>query len=273
MQREIGQKIDISIDELEDISPQGIVITADDLLDLPSDIRALKQKAMTTRFDFSSILQKGLVAGALGGLVAWLVCEALTVLYPGWTAARSAGDILVKMGFFGAAIGAPISIALAMGDALYGFNSKRTARGLSIGLGVGLVGGFLGGLVGQFAYGALSGGADTSAFYVQIMVRALAWGVVGLFIGLSQGFLIPTRKRIVNSMLGGGIGGVIGGGLFDPVASVVGNAVLSRGVAIIVLGICTGFAISLVEQVAKEAWLQAVKGAFEIGRASCRERV
>jgi len=121
---------------------------------------------------------------------------------------------------------------------------EKAVRGGGLGLAIGGAGGAVGGVIGQIAYGAFSGGRDVisfSAIILQIAVRAFAWGLVGLFIGLGQGVMMRAYQKIINGLIGGVVGGFLGGGMS-------------------VLGLCTGAAIGMVEEIRKEAWLTIVAG-------------
>jgi len=109
-----------------------------------------------------------------------------------------------------------------------------------------------------------------SAIIPQIVVRAFAWSLVGLFIGLGQGTMMRASQKIINGLIGGAIGGFLGGLLFDPISLIFGGILasltgevsgwLSRLVGMSVLGLCTGAAIGMVEEVRKEDWLTIVAG-------------
>jgi len=48
--------------------------------------------------------------------------------------------------------------------------------------------------------------------------------------------------------------------LFDPIAKYSGNAVLSRLIAIVSIGVITGVGTALVENIAKQGWLKVIQG-------------
>ena len=127
-------------------------------------------------------------------------------------------------------------------------------------------------MVGQFIYVTLLGdsGHLQNLNLTDIAARTIGWAAVGAFVGLGQGVAIRSTRKILQGLLGGVIGGAIGGFLFDfigyAVAVVLGSAnsdlsgAASRAGAIIVLGVCTGAAIGMVEELAKQAWLRITQG-------------
>jgi hypothetical protein len=72
-------------------------------------------------------------------------------------------------------------------------------------------------------------------------------------------------KKIINGLVGGAIGGFIGGMLFDPIGVVMALSasnpgLVSRLLALIVIGAASGAAIGLIEELRKEAWLVITGG-------------
>jgi hypothetical protein len=91
---------------------------------------------------------------------------------------------------------------------------------------------------------------------------------MGLSVGLSQGLYPKNKKRILNGLIGGSIGGFLGGLAFDIIGSLFtdsmnDSAVISRAIAITLIGGLTGLGIGLVEQLTKQAWFKVVRGDFE----------
>ena len=218
---------------------------------------------------FSHVAGWGLLylalAGALGGFLAWAVNEPFTNDVAQETEPLS---ILLHMALFGASLGGFIGAALGSVEGLSTGVVDKALRGAGLGLIIGGAGGVLGGLLGQLLYGGLGGGRNLPLLG-QIALRAVAWGLVGVFVGLGQGAQGASPRKLVNGLLGGALGGFTGGFLFDPIGGVVqffvsGNGPhagwLSRVVAMVVLGLCTGAAIALVQELRKEAWLIVVGG-------------
>lgn len=64
----------------------------------------------------------------------------------------------------------------------------------------------VGGGIGQILYSAMGGGTFAISMGMQVLARTLAWGLVGLFIGLGQGISFRSSKKIINGLIGGMIG-------------------------------------------------------------------
>jgi hypothetical protein len=257
-------KIEITYEELQQDQPNQILITAEELAKPPPPRSyqpyTVPFHSKTRQFDLFTILRKGILSGAIGGLIAWVIAEIL--VHEDSSAAGTTLSVLLEMGYMFALIGGIIGGALGGSEGWQGAFTARVFKGLGIGLAVGLAGGFVGGVCGQLVYG-LMGGGNIQQILLQIMVRAFGWAMLGMFIGLGQGLVIPTKKRIINGLLGGLAGGAAGGFLFDPVGYIAGGGTVSRMIAITLLGGCIGAATGLVEQITKEAWLKVVKGLFE----------
>jgi len=214
----------------------------------------------------SMVLQMA-IAGAVGGFLAWAIQEPFISDY---SVRQGTLVILASMAGFGAVLGGLIGLALGSVEGIASRVGEKAVIGGLLGLAIGGVGGALGGLLGQIVYGAMGGGDPRGNIILQIGIRAFAWGVVGLFVGLGQGVMMRAPRKIVNGLIGGAIGGLVGGFLFDPlsvvatvIAHVAGASVggeLSRMVGMTIMGACAGLAIGLVEEIRKEAWLTIVAG-------------
>jgi hypothetical protein len=90
---------------------------------------------------------------------------------------------------------------------------------------------------------------------------------MGLGIGLAIGLIKPEKKRILYCSIGGVAGAFIGGFLFNYISEIFvasnGTGVISRGIAIILMGLLIGLGVGLLEQFAKAAWLKVIRGEFE----------
>jgi hypothetical protein len=177
----------------------------------------------------------------------WFVSEFLLV-----RAVSAGGSIEVAMvgAVVGASIGAGLSVVGGMSNAQWQQQLKRALPGL---LGGGL-GGAIGGLTGNL-------------LFTIGLPRALGWLIMGLGIGAVDGLYERSQSKIRNGLIGGGIGGLVGGFLFDPIVSMIasGSGMSSRATAFVILGICIGALIGLVQVVLKEAWLTVLDG-YRSGR-------
>jgi hypothetical protein len=213
-----------------------------------------------------SLLVQMVLAGAIGGFVAWAVTEPSARagdLNPGRH--QSIGAMLLEMALFGGAIGGFIAMALGAVEGVITAAWVRAVNGGLVGLAVGGAGGAVGAVLAQFLYSAAGGGHMATPMIQQLLVRAIGWAVIGAFIGLGPGLQMMATRKIINGLLGGLLGGFIGGALFDPISMVFGvlggaAGTPSRLVGIVVTGLCTGLAIGMVEELRKEAWLLVAAG-------------
>lgn len=245
-------------------TPEKIIIELDDLDDdeifpgMPSDSAGFSPtvKAGGNPIIRSNILQN-IIAGAIGGLLAWLVTE---MLFEDNGTAQSLEQIIIEMALFGGVIGGLMGSALGAAEGVITRVAPVALRGGAITLGVGFLGGMVGGGIGQILYSAMGGGTFAISMGMQVLARTLALGLVGLFIGLGQGISFRSSKKIINGLIGGMIGGLVGGLLFDLIGSVTMGGGTSRFIAITLMGAAVGAAIGMVDEIRKEAWLKVIAG-------------
>jgi hypothetical protein len=209
------------------------------------------------------------------------VCGAWAA-FLGWGLGRVLGPQTMESAFArtvlrGLSLGLLLAFGLGLVDAL--FSSRGTAsvvlRGLFVAA-VGLVGGLLGAAVGQGLY-SLSDGMAAE------ILRAFGWVLTGLLIGASVGvFDVIARlargegaggavKKVINGLIGGGAGGLIGAALYIMLAEALSRIfkrddILSSGAwGMVVLGACIGLFIGLAQVILKEAWVR-VEAGFRPGR-------
>ncbi|MDQ3439084.1 MAG: FHA domain-containing protein, partial [Planctomycetota bacterium] len=73
--------------------------------------------------------------------------------------------------------------------------------------------------------------------------------------------VLLNRKKLLIGMLGGLVGEIAGGVLFDSIARVTeNNQHLSRLVAIVAIGLVTGVATGLIENAVKSGWFKVTAG-------------
>jgi hypothetical protein len=143
--------------------------------------------------------------------------------------------------------------------------------GLSSGLALGLITSMLGEAVyavGGALVASLRGddGTSVAAFVAQMISRGLAWAVTGAAMGLGQGIALRSKRMLLNGLLGGVVGALTGGMLFDPIDRLLhgdalgAGAAASRGVGFMVIGLGVGLMIGVVELLARDAWLKMLAG-------------
>jgi hypothetical protein len=214
-----------------------------------------------------------LVAGLVAGFLAWAIVE------PYFDDETTDETRQVVQGFlFFSTVGGLAGLLIGTMDGLLARNYRRAARGASFGV----LFGFVGGLVSTWASGVailisasivrMFGGTwddpahSFPAFFAIVVVRGIAWTVAGMAVGLGPGIALKSRELARNGFLGGMIGALIGGVLFDPINYFVSGGTFERGVEIsrmvgmtVVAG-GAGLMIGFVETVTKRAWLLMVEG-------------
>jgi len=180
-----------------------------------------------------------------------------------------------------AVVGACIAGCIAAADALVSRNLSRGLLCAVSGVGIAAVGGMIALIPAGVVFGITSILVDQltedlwitatlsgAPFMILMVGRSITWGVIGISVGLGQGIALRSHQLIVNGLLGGFLGGLVGGALFDPVDKLfgmigfTGQAVASRGVGFVVIGISAGLMIGLVEYLVKDAWLLMRAGAL-----------
>lgn len=102
-------------------------------------------------------------------------------------------------------------------------------------------------------------------FFIGCMIlRSLAWAILGGALGLGMNVLRSTRAQRRASLMGGMVGGVLGGLLFDPISRFLfpaaDQADISRLVGFCSVGLCVGIFVALSEQLGREGWLRVRTG-------------
>lgn len=195
------------------------------------------------------------VLGGTGGLLGWAWSVHAPGLVPG------DASIYVKDVVLGLGIGAAMGLAIGCTEGLVESPSvKRTLIGALVGALVGAAGGAAGLVLGEWLFKVAGGG---------IWPRALGWALFGMLVGMGDGVARGMVARIRYGALGGLIGGLIGGSLFQRLI-VLGGAgnrevvqAWAGAVGLIVLGLCIGAMVGLVESLLRVAWLTFVNGRFE----------
>jgi pSer/pThr/pTyr-binding forkhead associated (FHA) protein len=141
-----------------------------------------------------------------------------------------------------------------------------------LGAGVGAIGGWVGVTIGQIIFGVLGATIPIAGL---IGGRILGWSAFGALIGLSEGLIARSPKRMRNGLLGGAIGGELGGALFDFLAFTIGSVfgfalraegeagAPSRAVGLTLIGAGIGLFIGLLEWLTRAAWVRVLYGRNE----------
>lgn len=119
-----------------------------------------------------------------------------------------------------------------------------------------LVGGFLGGVIAQWVYQNL---LDENSRSV-VVPRIIGWTIAGALGGAAVGLSFKSSVRLRNGLLGGGVGGLVAGALFDPLGESFqsGNGTVSRILGFVLIGGASGFGISTINVMTTRAFLEFV---------------
>jgi hypothetical protein len=199
------------------------------------------------------------VLGALGGLFGWaFISLALRNLDTSSSAA-----LYVKDALTGALVGVAMGAALGSADGFIdGRSPRKLLQGMVYGGILGLVAGVVGLLLGELIFSLAGGG---------VLPRAIGWAIFGMLVGMSNGIAsrMPTRRNY--GLLGGFIGGLVGGSTYERLNLALRGWTGDRETAVavggalglIILGMCLGAIIGLVETILRTAWFRFTRGKLE----------
>jgi len=189
------------------------------------------------------------VFGAIGGLLGWLVVG--SVKTGGW-------NIWLAYAFVGAGVGLFIG---GMVGAVEGIVIKQSARRAALGVlaggAAGLLSGFLGLLLGEAGFLIIGGG---------LVGRSLGWLLLGAFLGIGEGAVNRSPRRVYYGGIGGTLAGAVGGLIYEGMT----QAFLERSdmvqmvvgaLGLILIGACLGAIIPLTIFVVARGTLYVRSGA------------
>lgn len=154
-----------------------------------------------------------------------------------------------------------IGLFLGIGEGIFYGSKKNAVKYAALGATVSIIIGLISGYLAQWMYSEML--SDNPADFTAAFVRGLGWAIMGLGVGIAVGLIKPEKKRVFFCATGGLGGGFLGGFLFNYVGDIIPNAVVARGVAIVIMGTLIGVGVGLLEQFAKQAWLKVIRGEFE----------
>jgi MFS family permease len=203
------------------------------------------------------------VFGALGGLLGWM-------LY-GVFGDPSSESLNAIVG--GAIIGGVIGYFVVSVEAIRDLSLGKFARLATYGAGLGIIGGAIGMLIGDKvnfwivgAARAASGetGLSGGTLILTMLARGLGWSLLGMAIGMSEGFAARSLGKFSYGMLGGAIGGFVGGALFQLFYA----EAVQRGstdyfwnaMGLVILGACIGSLSALVQAAFQPASVRVLRG-------------
>ncbi len=195
--------------------------------------------------------------GAIGAIAAYLPGEILQeAIWQGEDTPSFAALLLgtaVWMGVY--AIG--YSVALTIGQNRYLRRPWLSPQEGAINVIGGALIGVASGGVAQFFFSIAVAVGQGNPLFVEL-ARIVAWALFGALIGLGMSFIIPNLGRF-HGLIGGAAGGAVGAVGFIVSGMIAGDAT-GRFVGMAVVGGALGYAIGLVEEVSRTAWLQVTYG-------------
>lgn len=138
----------------------------------------------------------------------------------------------------------------------------RVIKRMGLAAGLGALAGAVGGVIAQFLFMAIN--LLTLGLGI-VIARAVGWAIMGSGAAMCLGYVLGGVNRAKMSTIGGLIGGLAGGLLFDVLAFAMGgdDASMSRFVGFILIGLVTGAAVAIVEDVVKQSWITVLRGPKE----------
>ena len=238
---------------------------------LNREIGAVSDQPWLIRVIYANWFYLAVCAG-LGGFVGGLVLEPFFD-----DSAMAEGEIQIGAILIFPAVAGAIGLFLGAAEGLMCRNGSRAIINGTVGAAVGFFGGLVALIPTNIVFNLMQGIAISLwknpiegemptglALVVFMMGRAAAWSIAAIPAGIGQGIALKERKVIMNGALGGVLGGLLGGFLFDPISFVFitadGEAIYSRLIGFLCIGIFVGLFVGLIEGWTKTAWLVMKKG-------------
>lgn len=196
------------------------------------------------------------VAGLLGALVGWGIGEPF--FHDEDTHAFGDRALIPLVVAF-------ICVGLGVAESIVERSPRKAAgRGL-LALGAGAVGGlvfdFIANIIFFIAVGVVAEmGVQTNRNPAFWIARGVAWVVFGVAGGIVYGLVGRSGKKMRYGILGGMLGALLGGIVFDPISMATHRGGPSRAVGFALLGLATGAAMGIVESALKDRWLYVAAG-------------
>lgn len=156
-------------------------------------------------------------------------------------------------------------VGFAVAESLVERSGKKVLTRGALSLPLGIAFGFVfDALANTFYALALSicsaAGAQTFHNPAVWLARGFAWAVFGAAGGIVYGIVGRSMKKTAFGVLGGAIGAVLGGTIFDPISFATHGGAPSRAIGFGLLGLATGVGMGLVENALKDRWLYVTAG-------------
>ncbi len=171
----------------------------------------------------------GCLTGAWGGFLAWFLLDRGLRIAPD----NPFVDAVVN----GAVIGLFVGALIGVFAGIVSRDARVALRGFLVGLLTGTVGGALGLIVGEALF---------QFFGQQPWARAAGWAAFGVAIGIGEGVVTLSSRRLLFGAIGGAIGGVLGSLALILAKSSLTLPYFGRALGFTVLGGLIGLFIGLV---------------------------
>ncbi len=201
------------------------------------------------------------IIGLLGGLASWAMVESIIIFqakFPSYLIFSITLGVIVGIfmcGFFGSSEG----IILA--------DSGKILKGVITGAIVGVIGGAAGFLAGQaalFIVGDKLLHSVSSINKIAVpLTRAGGWAILGIFIGMTEGFRSLSFNKMKVGFLGGLIGGIIGGLAVEYLPLMINNLLIARLIGFLVFGLMIGFFYGIIESSFSFGVLRLLNGKYK----------
>jgi type III secretion system (T3SS) inner membrane Yop/YscD-like protein len=198
------------------------------------------------------------VAGLIGALIGWGICEPF---YRTDFRNPFLSFVLLPLVIMFTCTG------LGVAESIVERSGKKALIRALLSLALGLAFGLVFYIAAEFVYAVgrmiiFSLGVETNRNPAFWIVRGIAWGVFGIAGGIVYGLVDRSGRKTKYGVLGGLLGSMLGGTLFDPITflTTAGRGTVSRGVGFGLLGLATGVAIGIVESALKDRWLYVAAG-------------
>gem|GEM_PF-1146808 len=178
-------------------------------------------------------------------------------------------DMMVVTAAFSMMLGGMLILFDELRSAFFntsGFTVKRIAVRMGAVVGASAIVGAVAGFISQFAFMGIN---IITLGFGGVIARVVGWMLMGAGSAICLGYVLGGWKRAKMSVIGGLLGGLIGGLLFDALAVLTSrmsnghDASLSRLIGFMVIGMATGAAVAIVEDVIKQSWVTVLNGPKE----------
>lgn len=239
---------------------------------LQRDAEELAPRSLFARIVYSSWFYLSICCGA-GALLSWSIIEPF--LDDNDFRQSSAGRLAALLMF--PTVAAGVGLFLGAAEGIMCRNFRRAFLSGIVGLGIGFAGGIVALIPTGIVFATMTEFARRVSqnpqpdlmptgigLLILMMGRGAAWAIVSVPAGLGQGIALGEKKVLLNGIVGGVLGGFLGGLLFDPIYLVLtsadGQAIYSRAIGVLCIGLLVGLFVGLVESWTKTAWLVMRKG-------------